>query len=244
MHETQETQLRLSVLGIDGFWTEITVHSIRHNFLVYCYPPHTCLRLSPLRPANRDSVTSLGLGFVTRKRTLLLWQTPFVDKIQNFLLPVPSDLLLHDSVGRIARERSDGRMDSFPNSSSSTVVLHAQISPGGMDNRPFGGCSSETWSHPIDITIIILLESFPFIDFSGMGAPLTAFYMTLPGGCCEEQGSTEMRPALRGRSSIESWSLAITFPCLIPYTNNDSDFKYLRTLNYVTEKKIMHLEEK
>jgi hypothetical protein len=33
-----DTQLMLSVLGVDGFWTEITVQSIRHNFLVYSYP--------------------------------------------------------------------------------------------------------------------------------------------------------------------------------------------------------------
>jgi hypothetical protein len=30
-----------------------------HNFLLYSYLPHTCLRLSPLRPANRVTVTSV-----------------------------------------------------------------------------------------------------------------------------------------------------------------------------------------
>jgi hypothetical protein len=31
----------------------------------------------------------------------------------------------------------------------STVALHAHISPGGVSNRPVGGRSSETQSHPI-----------------------------------------------------------------------------------------------
>jgi hypothetical protein len=35
----------------------------------------------------------------------------------------------------------------------STVDLHTQISSGGVKNRPLRVCSSETWSHPVDVNV-------------------------------------------------------------------------------------------
>jgi hypothetical protein len=68
----------------------------------------------------------------------------FANKIHYFLRTGPPDLLLDGSAGGIARERSGGWIGSFLQSTSSTTVLHAHISPGGMNNRPVGGRSSET----------------------------------------------------------------------------------------------------
>jgi hypothetical protein len=36
-----------------------------------------------------------------------------------------------------------------------TMALHSHISPGGMNNTPVGGCSSETQSHSIIINQLI-----------------------------------------------------------------------------------------
>jgi hypothetical protein len=52
-----------------------------------------------------------------------------------FLRPGPPDLLLDDSAGGIARERSGGWIGSFLQSTS-TTVLHAHISPGGWTIGP------------------------------------------------------------------------------------------------------------
>jgi hypothetical protein len=55
----------------------------------------------------------------------------FLDKIHHFISQEPPDLLLTDgSAGRIARERSCGRIGIFSQSTSSTIVLHAHKSPG------------------------------------------------------------------------------------------------------------------
>jgi hypothetical protein len=40
---------------------------------------------------------------------------------------------------------------AFPCQHHSTVALHVHISPGGLTVGPFGGCSSETQSHSIDM---------------------------------------------------------------------------------------------
>jgi hypothetical protein len=50
------------------------------------------------------------------------------------------------SAGRTAKELSGGRIGSFPQSTSSNMVPHAHVSPGGR--------SSEALSHPIDMIII------------------------------------------------------------------------------------------
>jgi hypothetical protein len=41
---------------------------------------------------------------------------------------------------------------AFPCQYHSTMALHAHIS-SGMNNRPVGGCSSETLSHSIDMNM-------------------------------------------------------------------------------------------
>jgi hypothetical protein len=51
-----------------------------------------------------------------------------VNKILNFLRPDPLDLLLDGSDDRIAKERSGGRIWSFLQPTSPTMVLHAHIS--------------------------------------------------------------------------------------------------------------------
>jgi hypothetical protein len=50
--------------------------------------------------------------------------------IHNFVHPDPPDLLLDGSAGMLARKRSDGHIGSVQQSTSSTMVLHAHISPG------------------------------------------------------------------------------------------------------------------
>jgi hypothetical protein len=54
-----------------------------------------------------------------------------IDEINNFLRSDPPDLLLDESAGRIASERSGGRIGCFPLPTPSTMVLHAHISPAG-----------------------------------------------------------------------------------------------------------------
>jgi hypothetical protein len=49
----------------------------------------------------------------------------------SFPRPDPPDLLLDNSACRIARERSGGRIRSFPQLTSWTTVFHVHISPGG-----------------------------------------------------------------------------------------------------------------
>jgi hypothetical protein len=39
----------------------------------------------------------------------------------------------------------------------SAVVLNVHILPGGMNNRPVGGRSSETCSHPIDMMMMMII---------------------------------------------------------------------------------------
>jgi hypothetical protein len=41
----------------------------------------------------------------------------------------------------------------FPIRYHSSVADHNHVSPGGMNNTPVGGCSSETQAHPIDMNI-------------------------------------------------------------------------------------------
>jgi hypothetical protein len=64
-------------------------------------------------------------------------------------------LLLDESAERIARELWWMNQEIFPCRYHSTMVLHAHISPGRMNNRPIGGCSSEKYSHPTDLIIIM-----------------------------------------------------------------------------------------
>jgi hypothetical protein len=85
-------------------------------------------------------------------------------KIHHFLRPDPPYLLLDGSIGRIARERSGGRIGSFSRSTSSTMVLDAHISIGwGVKNRPVGGRTSETSSHPI-IMIMIMIILMQYVE--------------------------------------------------------------------------------
>jgi hypothetical protein len=56
----------------------------------------------------------------------------------------------------IAGECSGEQIGSFPQSTLSTMVLHDYIT-WGMNNRLFGGCSSEMQTHSIDTTTIIVM---------------------------------------------------------------------------------------
>jgi hypothetical protein len=40
------------------------------------------------------------------------------------------------------------------------MILHAHMSPGGMNNTPIGGRSSDTYSCPINIIIIMKVAVF------------------------------------------------------------------------------------
>jgi hypothetical protein len=70
------------------------------------------------------------------KNSIRAWNKYFVEKNHYFIRPDPSDLLLDGFTGRIARERSNGRIGSFPLLISSTMVLHAHISLGGWTIGP------------------------------------------------------------------------------------------------------------
>jgi hypothetical protein len=55
----------------------------------------------------------------------------------------------------------------------STMVLHAHISTGGVNNRLICGHSSDTQSHPIDmlmIIIIIIMKTMDFYSSKRLGA--------------------------------------------------------------------------
>jgi hypothetical protein len=54
-----------------------------------------------------------------------------VDKIHNFLHTYPADLLLDGSARRIDKERCGRRIVSFPQWTSSIMVLHAHVSSRG-----------------------------------------------------------------------------------------------------------------
>jgi hypothetical protein len=90
------------------------------------------------------------VGYFSHQMTEV-WKKCFVDKIHHFLRPDPPDFLLGGYAVRIARERSGGRIGSFPplyithHSSPCSYIIW------GMNNRPVGGRSSGTQSHPFDI---------------------------------------------------------------------------------------------
>jgi hypothetical protein len=101
------------------------------------------------------SIPSFGGEVSWRAHVIRIYSTlknplKFEQKVLNKAKFVVSFASSSCFAGRVAREILEKYQEFTP-----VDVIPPWFFTWGMNNRPIGGCSSETWSHPIDMNNIL-----------------------------------------------------------------------------------------